>query len=174
MHCFRHDINENGLKPAQKSFIHAHYAEPLIAVTSLLSVFCGAPNSVIDKWNAVTTGGGRYERSQVMERLDAPVEALWLSPNSMFVLVILADNSMLVLNAVSLAVVSRPSSLHWPSFYSPLSWMGLYTDIEHPDYVVANTRTGYIQWIDPTKWRTIGEVFFNELIFVIYIIRRLG
>lgn len=93
-----------------------------------------------------------------MERADAPIEALWLSQDSNFLLAIMSDNSMLILNTVSLAVVSRPISLHWPAFYKPLDWLGLYTDIEHPDYLVTNTRTGYIQWIDPTKWRTIGEV----------------
>lgn len=106
----------------------------------------------------MTTGSGRYERFQVMERMDAPVEVLWLSSDSNYLLAILSDNSMIILNTVSLAVVSRPPSMHWPAFYNPQSWLGLCTDIEHPDYVVTNTRTGYIQWVDPTKWRTFGEV----------------
>lgn len=155
---FRHGVNENGLANNQHSFIHAHYTEPCIAVTSLLAIFCGTANSRVDKWNAVTTGSGKYERFQVMERMDAPVQVLWLSSDSNYLLAILSDNSMVILNSVSLAVVSRPPSLHWPAFYNPLDWLGLCTDIEHPDYVVTNTRTGYIQWVDPTKWRTFGEV----------------
>lgn len=141
----------------------------MIVVTPMLSVFCGTADSKVDKWNAVTSGAGRYERCQVMERMDAPVESLWLSPDSNYVLAIMSDNSLLILNSVSLAVVSRPPSLHWPSFYKPNNWLGLYTDIEHPEYVVTNARTGYIQWIDPTKWRTVGEVSIfcgNELLAI--------
>ncbi|KAI6182443.1 hypothetical protein M3Y97_00380700 [Aphelenchoides bicaudatus] len=137
------NVAENGLKGNQMSYFHGHYTEPCIAVTSLLTVFCGAANSRVDKWNAVTSGSGRYERYQVMERMDAPVEALWLSPDSNYILANLADNSSRLL----LFLDRRP--LHWPAFYDPLKWLGLCTDIEHPDYVVANTRTGYIQWIDP-------------------------
>lgn len=148
------------MKSQHKAFIHSHYTEPKIAVTPLFTIFCGTANSQVDKWNSVSTGGGRYERNQVMERMDAPIEAVCLSPDSNFLLAIMADNSMLILNTVSLAVVSRPPSLHWPSFYSPLEWLGLYTDIEHPDYILTNARTGYIQWADPTRWTTVGEVEF--------------
>jgi hypothetical protein len=147
-----------GLSPANRSHFHPHFAEPRIAVTPLLAVFCGTTNSRVDKWNTGTSGHGRYERFQVMERMDAPIKTMSLSSDSHLLLVVLADNSLVILNTASLAVVSRPQSLQWPSIFSPFQWLGLSVDIENPNYVITNTRIGYIQWLDPVKWKTVGEV----------------
>ncbi|KAI6233043.1 hypothetical protein M3Y99_00965500 [Aphelenchoides fujianensis] len=149
--------SRSGLNPSAKAFFHAHPAEVCIAVTPLLSVFCGTTNCRVDRWSIATSGGGRYQQRDGIEQTDAPVEALWLSADSNFLLVVLGDNSMVVLNS-ALAVVSRPHTMQWPAAVKPVDWIGLYVDNANPDYVVTNTRFGYIQWMDPVKWRTVTEL----------------
>ncbi|KAI6202945.1 hypothetical protein M3Y94_00499900 [Aphelenchoides besseyi] len=149
-------VSKNGFNSAAKSFFHAHPAEVCIAVTPLLSVFCGSADCRVDRWSLQTSGAGRYQQKEGIERMDAPVELLWLSADANYLMVVLADNSMVILNA-SLAVVSRPHTMQWPSNVKPLDWLGLYVDNSNPEYVVTNTRIGFIQWMDPVKWRTVSE-----------------
>ncbi|CAD5206456.1 unnamed protein product [Bursaphelenchus okinawaensis] len=149
-------VDEFGLSFSNRTFFHSHNSEVTIAVTSLLAVFCGTGNSRVDKWNMTTSGKGKYEQFHAMERVDAPVDCLWLSNDDSVLLTVLADNSLVVLNTSTLAVISRPQSIQW-SCEPVLDWLKLKTDVEHPNYIISNSRHGYVQWVDPVKWRTIAE-----------------
>ncbi|CAD5209261.1 unnamed protein product [Bursaphelenchus xylophilus] len=149
-------VDKYGLTASNRTFFHSHNSEVNIAVTSLLAVFCGTGNCRVDKWNMTTSGKGKYEQFHAMERMDSAVDSLWLSRDDSVLVAVLADNSLVVLNTSTLAVISRPQTIQW-SPEPPTDWIGLKTDVEHPNYIVTNSRHGYVQWIDPVKWRTIAE-----------------
>ncbi|KAI1725245.1 hypothetical protein DdX_01896 [Ditylenchus destructor] len=146
-------IRTCGLDHSNKSFINVCGSSFCFVVSSHRTIFTGDGECAIAKWNLNTSGAGRWYRAEYLN-VEAPVERLLLSADASLLVAVLADNGTYVLKTATMTVVSRAQTL-LASMASPFQWMGINIDPAQPDYVVTNARLGNIQWLDPTKWRTI-------------------
>lgn len=140
-----------------KIFINVTNTSLNFIASPLRSVFTGDDECVMAKWNLNTSGAGRWFRAEYLH-LEAPVDSLVLSNDSTLILARLADNTLIVVGTNKMVVLSRAQVLHTPWANHWLT--GLNVDPAQPDYIVTNARCGYIQWMDPVKWRTISLVGF--------------
>uniref|UniRef100_A0A7E4V688 WD_REPEATS_REGION domain-containing protein n=1 Tax=Panagrellus redivivus TaxID=6233 RepID=A0A7E4V688_PANRE len=147
---------QTGFDPKQQLFFHRNPSAAAFAIGAHGAIFSGDGEAIVRKWNVGATGTGRWEHPDGVEKFDAPVRNISLSPDGTLLSVQLEDNTIWIVQTTSMTILSELQTMQWMPIANQI---GLRADPLRPDLVLSAGRVGHVQWFDPTKWRTVA--FFD-------------
>ncbi|KAE9549882.1 hypothetical protein FO519_006911 [Halicephalobus sp. NKZ332] len=153
---FWKDFSQDGFKASNMSFFHRNPSSIDFLVFSKGVLYIGCGDATVTRWNLNATGNGRWQKPDNSETFDSPVSCLSLSKDGTLLSVQLEDNTIWIIQTSSMNIVCELQTMQWNQEFN---WLPLCKDSTRPDLVLTGGRLGNIQWVDPTKWRTVA--FFD-------------
>uniref|UniRef100_A0AC35G2M5 Uncharacterized protein n=1 Tax=Panagrolaimus sp. PS1159 TaxID=55785 RepID=A0AC35G2M5_9BILA len=147
---------QTGFDPSSISHFHRNQSAAAFAIGAHGALYCGGGEASVRKWNLASTGAGRWQSAENVEKFDAPINEISLSTDGTLLAVQLEDNTVWIIQTSTMTILCELQTMQWmPNGH----WLPLKVDPVRPDLIMTSGRIGHLQWFDPTKWRTVA--FFD-------------
>uniref|UniRef100_A0A914PT19 Uncharacterized protein n=1 Tax=Panagrolaimus davidi TaxID=227884 RepID=A0A914PT19_9BILA len=150
---------QTGFDPSSISHFHRNQSAAAFAIGAHGALYCGGGEASVRKWNLASTGAGRWQSAENVEKFDAPINEISLSTDGTLLAVQLEDNTVWIIQTSTMTILCELQTMQWMPHGH---WLPLKVDPVRPDLIMTSGRIGHLQWFDPTKWRTVAFYDITE------------